>query len=176
MAALTVLEKITIAKISEFLCAIAIRKGGLYGDGIPLDLPEKIYAVRKTIEYLYDQDPNDTSLVATSNYLYSLCRFNLQAQGIMGDAGIIAGIIARTSPNPYQFFVTSSSTPLQDGQSTVTLTSFIGYNLIFNRNWIPQGSVDPANGGSWYSWSRTTGILTVVPAVVTTEFIQLFPI
>lgn len=176
MAALTILEKITIAKISEFLCAVAIEKGGLYGEGIPLGLPTKIYNIRKTIEYQYDQDPDDTSLIATSNYLYGLCRFNLQAQGIMGDASIIAGVIARAAPNPYQFFVTSSSTPLRDGDTTVTLTSFIGYNLIYNRNYIPQGNVDPGNGGSYYSWSRTTGILVVTPAVLTTEFIQLFPI
>lgn len=176
MAALTVLEKLSIAKISQYLCAVAIQKGGLYAEGIPLDLPEKIYNIRKTIEYLYDQDPTDDSLEGTTNYLYSICRFNLQAQNVMGNAGLIAGIIARSAPTPYQFTVTSSSTPLANGDSSVILTTFIGYNLIFNRNYTPQGTVDPGSSMSWYSWNKTTGALTVTPAAVSTEFFQLFPI
>lgn len=173
MAALTILEKITIAKISEFLTAVAIQKGNR---SLDVKLPEKLYNIRKTIEYQYTQDPSDTSLVATSNYLYALCAYSLQAQNIMGNAGIIAGVIARSAPNPYQFFVTSSSTPLANGESTVTLTSYIGYNIILNRNYTPQGNVDPGSSMSWYSWTKATGILVVSPAVLTTEFIQIFPI
>lgn len=177
MAALTTIEKITIAKICEYLVANAIAKGGLYASGIDVNLPQKLYNIRTTIEYLYNQDPTDDTLVATSNYLYGLCLYNLQARNIMGNnAGIISGVIARNAPLPYQFTITSSSTPLANGESSVILTTFIGYNLIFNRNYTPQGTVDPGSSMSYYSWNKTTGAFVCYPAAVSTEFFQLFPI
>ena len=48
----TVEEIIGIAKKSQYLAAIDINKSGLYGGGIDKDLPNKIYTVRKSVEYM----------------------------------------------------------------------------------------------------------------------------
>jgi len=171
--ALTVAQKITIAKISEYLTANAIEKGGLYAAGIPLDLPQKLYAVRKSIEYTYDLDPTDDTLTSTSNYLYSLCRFSLEAQNVMLISGTVAGIIASGSPNPYQFTVDGSSF-IPTAGSSVTITSFINYNLLFVRGGITQSTV--STEPSYYSFDRTMGLLTIVPAAGAGELFQIYPV
>jgi hypothetical protein len=173
MAALTTLQKITIAKISEYLVSVAIQKGNR---SLDVTLPEKLYNIRKTIEYQYGKNPSDSTLTLTSNYLYALCAFSLQAQGILLNPGTTAGVIARTTPTPYQFTVDASTSFIINGQSTKTITSFIGFNLLFIRNYVPQGTVDPGGGQSFYGWDKVAGIFTCTPSAVTTEFFQLFPI
>lgn len=51
---LTVLEKINIGKLSEGYAIQDIVKGGLYGSGIDLQLPRKLYCITKNVEWLYD--------------------------------------------------------------------------------------------------------------------------
>lgn len=97
---------ITIAKICEYLSANDIDKKGLYGGGIDLSLSNKIYNIRKSLEWYYNKciedqyvfdstfDPtfgnpvsnsNEETLYKVSNYLYALCApYNLQAQLILG--------------------------------------------------------------------------------------------
>ena len=176
MAALTVAEKLAVAEICEYLVTIAIQKGGLNGGGIDLQLPTKIYNLRTTIQYQYEQDPSDDTLEAVTNYLYGMCMFNLQAQSITGSGGVIAAISGGTNlPVPYQFTVAASGTFMIDGQSAQTITAFIGYNLIFVRGNITQSVV---NDGvtSYYSWTKSIGAFTAVPAVTTGELIQLFAV
>jgi len=174
--ALTVAQKLNIAKISEYLSTAAIKKGGLFGRGIDLLLPQKIYNVRMAIQYLYDGDPSDDTLVGTSNYLYALCgNFALQAQQVENIGGTIATTVGNTYPSPYQFTVAASGTFLIDGESSKTITAFIGYNLIFVRNNITQSTVNDGSG-SYYGWSRETASFTCTPAVLTGEIIQLFAV
>jgi hypothetical protein len=172
---LTTAQKITIAKISQYLVSNAIEKGGLYAAGIDIELPQKLYNVRKTIEYQYNIDPSDTTLVTTSNYLYALCgRFGLAAQAIILTPGTSGGIIARTAPSPYEFTVDASTSFIIDGQSAKTITAFIGYNLIFVRNNVTQATVD--NGGSFYSWTKSTGSFVCYGNAATGELFQLIPV
>lgn len=92
--ALSVFEKINIAKVSQFLAANQIEINGLYGGGIDLLLPRKLYCVRKNVEWLNTVDSSDDTLVSTSNYLYALCAaFSLRAQSILNPGGTIAPII-----------------------------------------------------------------------------------
>ena len=176
MAALTVAEKLAIAEICEFLVTIAIEKGGLYGSGIDLQLPTKIYNLRTTIQYQYAQDPSDDTLEGVTNYLYGMCMFNLQAQSITGSGGVIAAISGGGNfPLPYQFTVAASGTFMIDGQSTQTITAFIGYNLIFVRNNITQSVVNDGSG-SYYSWTKSIGSFVCVPALNTGELVQLFAV
>lgn len=95
MAQLTVLEKINIAKYSQTLATVDIKKSGYYGGGIDLELPRKIYCIRKNIEWLYNLNPSDSSLFATSNYLIALCgKYYLAANAaITGSGGSISPII-----------------------------------------------------------------------------------
>jgi hypothetical protein len=45
-------EIINIAKISEYLCANDIAKKGLFGGGVDLQLPNKIFNIRKSVEFV----------------------------------------------------------------------------------------------------------------------------
>jgi hypothetical protein len=47
------LDTINIAKISQYLCENDIDKKGLFGGGVDLLLPRKIYNIRKSVEWLY---------------------------------------------------------------------------------------------------------------------------
>ena len=172
--ALTVAQKLTIAKISEYLVVAAIEKGGLYANGIDVQLPFKIYNIRKSVQERYDIDPTDTTLEATSNYLYGLCMFVLQAQAIMLISGSVAGVVSGTTPTPYQFIVDASTSFMIDGQSSKTITAFIGYNLLYTRGGIPQSTV--SSEPSYYSWSAATGSFVTTPALTTGELIGLFPL
>jgi hypothetical protein len=77
-------EIINIAKASLYLSAIDVQKGYLYS---PRTIPEStkmIYMELKAVEWMYNLDPNNSSLTQTANYLYSICRgYNLQAQSII---------------------------------------------------------------------------------------------
>ncbi len=177
MATLTVAQKIAIADISEYLATVAIEKGGVWAKGIDIELPSKIRNIKDSIEYRYNIDPSDDTLTATSNYLYALCgKFALQAQAVLLAPGTISGIIAPTTPSPYQFTVDASTSFIIDGQSSKTITAFIGYNLIFTRGGVTQSTVDPGGGMSYYSWTKATGSFICYPAAATGEDFGLFPI
>lgn len=89
--ALTTLQKLNIGAVSEAFSVIDIAKQGLYGGGMTLDLPRKIYCIRESIQWRYDLDNSDDTLVGTSNYLLALCgRYYLQANAaIIGGGGTV---------------------------------------------------------------------------------------
>jgi hypothetical protein len=176
MATLTVAEKLAIAEINEYLISNAIRKGGLNGGGIDLQLPTKIRMIREAIQYRYDGDPSDTSLTATSNYLLGLCLYVAAAKNITGNGGTIAGVhVAGNAPDPYRFIVDASTTFMIDGESSKTITAFIGYNLIYVRGGIDQSTQDDGSG-SYFSWTKSTGSFITFPALNTGENIQLIAV
>lgn len=75
---------IQIAELSQALALIEIKKQGLYGGGIDLKLPRKLFNIRRSIEERYNLNPSDTTLQGTSNYLYALCApFNIRAEYIL---------------------------------------------------------------------------------------------
>jgi len=170
---LTTLQIINIAKISQYLAIRDIAVKGLFGGGVDLQLPNKIYNIRKSIEYWYNIDPSDTSLVATGRYLMAICGIYGQvAQGITGGSGTVAVISGTTgAPLPYDFEVNASTSFIIDGQSQKTITAFIGYNIIFVRGNVAQSTVN--NGGSYYSWNSTTGNFICYPAAVSTELFTI---
>lgn len=171
---LTVAQIIDIAKISQYLAQNDVLKGNLFSPPVARTTPQILYLERKAVEWMYNIDPANTSLVQTSQYLYSLCRgYNLQAQQISGTAGTISPVVPAQIPNPYDFEVTASSL-IADGQSTVTLNAFIGFNVLFVRNGIPQSTIN--TGGSYYSWVKATGVFTISPAAVLGESFAIYPI
>jgi hypothetical protein len=50
---------------------------------------------------------------------------------------------------------------LATNDTSATLTAFIGYNIDFFRGGISQYTTDPGNGGTYYTWDRTTGLFTL---------------
>lgn len=177
----SVIQIINIAKISQYLAAADAAKGSLFGERKIPETAKILYMERKAVEWLYNLDPTNSSLTGTANYLYSLCRgYNLEAQNILniGGGGSISPITPSGGlPEPYDFEVgvaTSPTAPLANGDSSVTLSSFIGYNVEFIRNNIPQNTTNVGN--SYYGWNRVTGLFTVSPAVVTGELLRIVPI
>lgn len=117
----------------------------------------------------------DARMVA--NYLYWLCgKFALEAQAILNGqgGGSVLPINPVSAPNPIEFEVTNTSFMI-DGQSIKSIPSFIGYNLLFVRNNIPQSIVNMGGGSSYFSWDKTNGIFTCYPAAVSGELFQLYP-
>jgi len=174
--ALSVNDILNIARISQYLAINDVEKGKLYGKRIAPLTPEILYVVRKGVEWMYANDPANTSLTLTSNYLYSLCRgYNLQAQAILGTntGGSVAPITPTSIPNAYDFVVSGSSL-IPTGASSVTLNAYIGWNVLLVRGGIVQSNIN--TGGSYFSWNKTTGLLTISPQAYQDEQFQIYPV
>lgn len=124
----TVSEIISIAKVSQYLAQVDILKKGLFGGGIDRLLPRKLYCIRKNVEWMYEVDAADTTLTATSNYLYALCApYNVQAQLIIGGGGggvvvnPATGVSATYTEIRLQFVIGESGSPMNAGDTTLTL-------------------------------------------------------
>lgn len=64
----SILDIIKIAKVSQELAENDIDKKGLYGGGIDLLLPRKLYNIRKSVEWMYGINP-PTSEVRAKGYI-----------------------------------------------------------------------------------------------------------
>lgn len=161
------------AKDAQFVTSGIRIKGGLFNSGLPNYLPRLIYCVRKSVERLFDLDPSDETLTVTSNYLKSISVLYWKPQsGLvgLGGGGVAPVVPGNLSPQPYDFEVTGSSFIIA-GQSAKTINAFIGYNVTFNRNNIPQSTVDM--GGSYYSWNINSGLFVCYPAAVSGELFTI---
>lgn len=106
----TPLRTIEISKVSQYLFLNKIQRGGLYGEGTDLDLPYKIYNVRKSVEWAYTNgyaDYNINVLQETLNYLYALCTpYNIAAQTILDVAYITTEDLNKLSTENDELFIT----------------------------------------------------------------------
>lgn len=126
------------------------------------------------------------------NYLYWLCgKFGIEGQFIITGAGggTVLPITPGSTPNPLEFVITLNAvngSVMIEGESTLVLNgtteypigsgikpNYIGYNLVFFRNNIPQSTIN--TGASYYTWNKTTGTFTCSPAAVEGELFQLYP-
>jgi len=177
----TILEVIGISKASQFLATTAILKGGLYGKGLDLQLPRKLYSIRKNVEYRYQQEDiaggetPSAALVSVSNKLYSLCYAVNEATAIF-NGGSGGGSVTPVNPGvvqPYYFNVGAGEF-FDNGDSSKTLPSeWGGKNIIFSRGGVNQSTV--ASEPSYFSWNPTTRIFTVTPAATTGELFSIIP-
>lgn len=173
--ALTVAQILDIARISQYIATIDIERGEFFGRRIAPETPQILYNERKAVEWQYNLNPNASSLIETSNYLYSLCRgYNLQAQQVSGTGGIITPVNPSQIPVPYDFVVSATSI-VPAGAINATLSAFIGFNLLFVRNGIPQSTLN-IGGNSYFSWNKNLGLLTISPAAIAGEQFQLYPV
>ena len=101
--ALTILQIIDIAEVSQYLCLNDIQKSGLYGGGQDLQLPNKIYMVRKNVEwkwYANPVSPITPDLYAMGNYLLALCgKYSIAAQNILGTGQTVNNVILTENVN-----------------------------------------------------------------------------
>lgn len=166
---------VSIYPVAQYLATIDINKRGLYGGGVDLQLPEKIRNIGMSVERVYNDDPTDTTLTTTANYLYALMgKYGMQAQAVTGIAGSVAGIISNVqSPLPLDFEVTALSI-ISDGENTKTFTAFIGCNIEFTRGGITQNTTNI--GGSYYTWNKVTGEFFCYPNASLTELFRIVPV
>ena len=118
---------------------------------------------------------NNQNLRGVANYLYWICgKFALDGQYIITGAGggTVVPINPGSTPNPTEFEVTATSI-IPAGDSTITIDAYIGYNLLFVRNGIPQSQIDLGN--SYYNWNKVTGQFTCYGPAVEGELFQLYP-
>lgn len=171
----TVSEIVSIYPIAQYLAAIDINRKGLYGGGVNNELPEKIYNIGKSVKRIFDDDPTSATLQETANYLWTLCgKYGLQALVVAQSAGNVSPITPTSSlPLPIEFVVSASSL-IATGGNSVTITAFIGYNLSFNRNNVPQSQIN--DGASYFTWNRNTGQFFCSGDAQLNELFSLTPI
>lgn len=168
----TVTEIVDLYPIALYLSVIDINKKGLSGGGTDINLPEKIYSIGESVKDRFTKDPTDETLTSTANFLYAIMgKYAIQAQAQTGSGGSIAGVTSGSTPVPYNFIVDASTSFMVNGENSKTISSFIGYNLLFARGGIVQSTINTES--SYYSWDKTTGAFTCTPALITSELILL---
>jgi hypothetical protein len=120
---------ISYGKISSYLAANDFsRQKLLRGRAFNTKLPQKLDVATNLVEWAYNQNSTDTSLISTGNYLYQLCgRYIAEAQLIIGSggSGIIinpaTGVISTIQQIYLQFTVGVTSSPQSVNGIDVTL-------------------------------------------------------
>lgn len=171
----TITQIMSYYPIAQYEAVKDINNSGLYGGGKDCNLPQKIYNLGKSIQRVFDDNPTESTLTKTATFLYALCGvYGLKASSVTQSAGTVSPVTpSSTLPLPIEFTVSGSS-QIVSGDDNITLTGFIGANLLFVRGNIPQSQIN--DGGSYYTWNRTTGAFTCYPAAQTGELFQLIPI
>jgi hypothetical protein len=126
--------------VSSFLAASDFAgQNFLNGGSFNSDLPMRLSLVTRLVEWNYNRDPNDETLVSTGNYLYQLIgKYRNQAQLIIANnmPGIIInpanGVQSTLQPVYLQFRVGVTASPVvvngvnvtlpNDGESSVVLS------------------------------------------------------
>lgn len=127
---------LTVAEVCQFLAADGNSKNLLFKGGGNRSLQSRlIYMVRKSVQYLYDLNPNDAALPQQANYMYSLCNPYVSAANRIINSGSTGGIVDPTTgnlvsiatPNP-QFRVGDPGALMTAGETTITF----GYAGVVN--------------------------------------------
>jgi hypothetical protein len=95
---------ISLSKICQYLSSYDVTLDtALNGGTLNSSLPRQIYQTRKNVEWMYSQNPNESTLVEVGNYLYALCgRYISVAKTILGSQGGVI-IPPSSSTNTYAF-------------------------------------------------------------------------
>lgn len=160
---MTVSDIMDIWPVAQYLAANDIPVNIRSNKGGDISLPMKIYSVGKSVQRTFDDNPTDSYLTQTANYLYSLCgKYGLQAQVVNQSSGVIASATTVTSSLPFPLdFIVSVSSTIPTGGTSVVISAFIGYNIEFIRGSVTQYTTNPGDGSTYYNWDRTTGTLTL---------------
>lgn len=175
--AYTIPQILNWADIAQPLARVGEATRKARGDsGADPDLDIKIYLTKADVRYEYAQDPSGDNIFSMGNYLLSLMGIYLfQAQDASGGGGSISPVTPGTIPDPYDFEVSASSFIATSATTKTFPSSWVGLNVLFVRGGITQSTVN--QGGTYYSWSKTSGTLTLINgAAQATELFQIYPI
>ena len=161
--------------VSVYLASNDNAEGSLFGKRLASPTsPVTIAYVTDALRWQNDGDPTDTTLRQTANYLIWLCgKYGQQASYIISGTGggSVIPIPPGNLPTPLQFYV-SAITTVATGDTSVVLSSFVGFNLLFTRNGIPQSTINTEP--SYYAWNPTTGVFSISPAAIVSELFQIY--
>lgn len=124
--------------------------------------------------------PTLPNIEGVAQYLYWLCgQFQLQARNLTPGSPTVPLPPITIMPPNLDFYVADSGTPFVTGQTEVVLPQFIGYNMIFSRDGVPQSQAN--NGTSnYFSWNPVTGLMKLLPnpaaAAVKDELFSINPV
>lgn len=181
---LSVADIIELGDATTYLAANYVSNGSIFGQRIiQPNLPVQIAFVTDGLRWGSESGAEtDASLRSTANYLYWMCgKFQLEAQRIINGAG--GGSVAPTPsigslPNPYDWEIgetTSATEPMKQGDSTVTLNSFKGFNIEFTRGGITQNTTSLGDGTSYFTWNRVTAVFFCSPSASLGELFRILP-
>jgi hypothetical protein len=122
---LTVVQIITIAKISQYLASNDISDGALFGAKPNPNLATQLYLITGSVEQRYiDEDiaggntPSDY-LVSTAQYLYAFCgAYALVAAALINSSGSLPSTGGNTL---YSYPVSGTYRPSVDGETVLDL-------------------------------------------------------
>jgi len=140
---------ITYGKICSYLAANDFsRKKMLKGRYFDSKLPAKLNVATTLVEWAYNQNPNDTSLISTGNYLYQLCsRYIAQAQFIISGNGTgtivnpATGVFSTIISVYMEFIVGVTPSPVLVNGVNVTLPSSGDSSFVLPLGSILSGSI-----------------------------------
>lgn len=180
MAALpTIAQTIDYADLSVGLCANNNAKGSLFGRRVASpSSPVTMAIVTDALRWANDGGAVAAAdLRAMANYLWWLINpYGLTAKNLISGGGggsVVPSAAAR--PVPLDFEVSASSV-IATGASGLTITSYIGWNLQFDRGGITQNTTNLGDGSSYYTWDRDTGTFSCSPAAAASELFRLTPV
>lgn len=173
---MTVNQVINNGYISSYLAALYNDNRKLFGGALAApDSDKTILMVTDALNWAYQGgSQTSNSLVGVANYLIWLCgKFGLQAQVITGTGGTVQPVAPiNFTPARIDFTVTGSSI-IPSGGSSLLLTNFIGYQLDFIRNGIPQSTLNTEP--SYFTWNTNTGSFSCSPSLNAGELVSLIP-
>jgi hypothetical protein len=168
-----------LAPVACYLASNRTAKGNLFGPPVDPRLPIAIFMVHKILKKIYDLDPTYESLNQrnVADYLYELIqKYAFRAAAIVDNnaGGQIATQTSVIVQSPYDFEVTGTSF-IATGETSVTISEFIGLNVNFRRGGVSQNTTNLGDGSSYYSWNIVTGVFTIYPAATAGELFRIEP-
>lgn len=171
------------AKIVEYLSAndAALKKALNWGY-MNNNLAREVYEVRKSVQWAYNNNPNNPTLTSTSQYLYGLLgQYLLKAELTSGNQG---GSIVNPAVVPVlqffflQFQIGQAGSLMSAGSTTLTLDypniTPNSVNVVYGGSPLPQTSTLTLGQQSYLvAYSINTSVLTFSNAVNNGDFIVI---
>lgn len=172
----TIPQYIQFGKATEFLMGNYEADGVIWGQRIiQKGSPVLVNIVTDALRGQYEGQPNDSTLEGVAQYLLFLCgMFQLQARSISGGGGSVIPVPGGIMPDPIEFVVNDTTSPIITGGSTLIIPQFRGFNLVFGRNDIIQSQVD--NGGTYFRWNKVTGLFQCFGVAQLDDLFSLNPV
>lgn len=172
----TIAQIIANGELSVPISANYNSKGSLFGKRLSQPTsPVTIKMVTDVLSWMDDGGNfTDAEEESVANYLVWLCgKFGLEAAGITGSGGSVTPIPPGGLTPSRMDFIVSATSYLVTGTSSATFSNYIGREIDFVRNGIPQSTVSTET--SYFTWNQSTGAFTCSPALIVGELISIIP-